>query len=150
MRRRPGDEGSIAPAVPILALMILLLGGLVVDGSRQLDARGRAVAYAEEAARAGASAVDLASTELVLDAEQARIRVDDYCTRVLGSGEVTRCAFVGLEEVGPDDPRRIVVRTSVALRIKAGLLGLVGVGDLTASAEAKARPFEGVTGGDAQ
>ncbi|MCW2568947.1 MAG: hypothetical protein JWN54_3044 [Mycobacterium sp.] len=151
MRRRlAGDDGSIAPAVPILALMILLLGGLVVDGSRQLNARGRAVAYAEEAARAGASAVDLSRTDLVLDEPEARVRVDDYCSRVLGSGEVTECGFVGIEEVGPDDPRPIVVRTRVRLAIRAGLLGMVGVGRLTAGAEAKARPYEGVTGADAQ
>jgi Flp pilus assembly protein TadG len=145
-----GDDGSIAPAVPILALMILLLGGLVVDGSRQLNARGRAVAYAEEAARAGASAVDLAKTDLVLDETEAQLRVDDYCARVLGSGEVTECAFLRIEEVGPDDPRPIVVRTRVRLQIQAGLLNIVGVSRLTAGAEARARPYEGVTGADAK
>jgi hypothetical protein len=149
-RRLAGEDGSIAPAVPILALMILLLGGLVVDGSRQLNARGRAVAYAEEAARAGASAVDLAQTDLVLDESEARVRVDDYCARVLGSGEVVECGFVRIEEVGPDDPRPIVVRTKVRLRIRAGLLGIVGVTQLSAGAEAKARPYEGVTGADAK
>ena len=38
-RRVQGDRGSFAPAVPVIALVILLLGGLVVDASRQLTLR---------------------------------------------------------------------------------------------------------------
>ena len=49
-----GERGSVAPAIPIIAFTLLLLGGLVIDASRQLNERGLAVAYAEEAARAGA------------------------------------------------------------------------------------------------
>ncbi len=56
-RRLRGDAGALAPAVPVLAFVLLLLGGLVIDASRLLNARGRAVAYAEEAARAGAGAI---------------------------------------------------------------------------------------------
>ena len=51
MRTRD-ERGSLAPAVPVIAMFLLLLGGLGVDGSRQLNARGQAVAFAEEAARA--------------------------------------------------------------------------------------------------
>ena len=38
--------------MPVVLLALFILGGLVVDGSRDLDARGDAQAYAEEAARA--------------------------------------------------------------------------------------------------
>ncbi len=126
---RPGDDaGTIAPAVPILVFVLLLLGGLVLDASRQLNARGRAVAYAEEAARAGASAIVLEDPQLRLDEDEARRRVEAYCASVEAAGVVTRCTFAAVQAVSATDARRLVVRTRVELEIPATLLGLVGVG----------------------
>lgn len=158
MRRAPGgagrqgagghaagrERGSIAPAVPIIAMMLLLLGGLVIDASRQLNARGQAVAFAEEAARAGAQGVDIDRTDLVLDETMARDRVTRYCDRVLALAQVTECDFVRIEEVSDSDPRRLVVVTSVNTEIETTLLGIVGAQTLTASGEARARPYEGI------
>ena len=85
--RRRDDEGSIAPLFPVVVLALLMLGGLVVDGSRDLKARGTAQGYAEEAARAGATGIDPASDPLKLDTTGgatpglARTRVADYCAR---------------------------------------------------------------------
>lgn len=142
------DRGSIAPVVPVLALVLLLLGGLVVDAARLLNARGRAVAYAEEAARAGAGAVDLGEPVLALDEGQARFRVERFCASLLAdpaqNGGVRVCRFVRVEAAGEDDPRRIAVVVRVELDLVATLLGIVGVQRLPASAEARARPFEGV------
>ena len=73
--RRRDERGSFAPALPIIAMCLLLLGGLVIDASRQLNARGEAVAFAEEAARAGAQAVDVAADDFALDERAARERV---------------------------------------------------------------------------
>lgn len=150
LRSARGDTGSIAPLVPFLALALLLLGGLVVDASRQLNARGRAVAYAEEAARAGASAVRPGA--LVLDERLAQERVRDYCEGLRADDAqrpgLQECAFQEVEAVGGQDRRRVVVRVRVELDIAASLLGIVGVDRLSASAEARARPFEGVGPGD--
>lgn len=142
---RRDERGSIAPAVPIIAMFLLLLGGLGIDSSRQLNARGQATAYAEEAARAGAQGVDIAADDLVLDEALARDRVDRYCQRVETLGQVAECSFLRIEPVGDGDARRLVVVTRVATEIDTSLLGIVGVQTLTASAEARARPFEGVT-----
>ena len=139
-----GERGSIAPAAPILALILLLLGGLVLDASRQLNARGRAVAYAEEAARAGAGAIELGSVELRLDEDEARARVERYCAEVMDGGAVTQCYPTGFDAVSSTDPRRLVVETRVELEIPATLLGMVGVTTLGASGEGRARPFEGI------
>lgn len=151
-RWRGADRGSIAPVVPLFALVLLLLGGLVIDASRLLNARGRAVAYAEEAARAGASAVRAGSATLGLDEAGARARVDGFCAALLTddeqSGGIQECRFVAVEAVGGPDSRRIVVRVFVALQIPATLLGIVGVQTFTASGEARARPFEGVDADD--
>jgi hypothetical protein len=160
-RPGPGDErGSITPLVPVLILAFLMIGGLVVDGSRDLNARGEAQAYAEEAARAGATAVDLTSATLKLDEPLAARRVRDYCAAVMsqpgspvtscklhavagapqGFSTATTCGGVNAE---------IVVNTVVELRIDTTLLGIVGITKLTSSGQAKARPIEGTSPGNA-
>lgn len=147
MRRllRRDESGSLAPAVPVIAFMLLLLAGLGIDGSRQLNARGEAVAYAEEASRAGAQSVDVTADDLrLLPAGDVEARVDKYCAAILRQEAVTECNFVRIEPVSDTDPRALVVVTHVALSIKPSLLGLVYQGDLTASADAKARPYEGI------
>ena len=144
MRTRP-ERGSIAPAVPVIAMALLLLGGLGIDGSRQLNARGEAVAFAEEAARAGAQGIDVAASQLALDPNLAEERVRTYCARVEQLGQVESCRFVGIRPVSDDDPRMLVVVTAVKLKIQASLLSMVGVRELSASATARARPYEGVT-----
>lgn len=141
---RRDERGSLAPAIPIIAFMLLLLGGLGIDGSRQLNARGEAVAFAEEASRAGAQGVDLGVDDLTLDGGLARERVAKYCARVIALDQVTDCHFVRIERVSSSDPRQLVVVSAVRLKVKATLLGMVGVRDLTASANARARPYEGI------
>lgn len=143
MRHRD-QRGSIAPAIPVIGMILLLLGGLTIDGSRQLNARGAATAYAEEAARAGAQAIDTAEIDLVLDESEVRARVGRYCRAVEAAGPVTSCRFLGIEEVSSDDPRRLVVTTEVRTQISTTLLGMVGKQTLTATGTGRARPYEGI------
>jgi hypothetical protein len=132
--------------MPLLALLILLLGGLVIDAARQLNARAKAIAYAEEAARTGAGAIDLGSENLELITADAGARVEEYCARVLQDTRsgVKTCHLVGIETVGEDDPRPLVVHVRVTTQIPPTLLGLVGVKVFTATGDGRARPFEGV------
>lgn len=141
-----GDRGSIAPIVPIFAFVMLLLGGLVIDASRLLNARGRAVAFAEEAARAGAGAIVRGKAELEIDEPAMRARVQAYCDAVKADprGGVTVCRFEELRRVSDDDARRLVVVVRVELSIPASLLGMVGVDTLDAAGQGSARPYEGV------
>jgi hypothetical protein len=141
--RRRDEHGSIAPAVPVIALVLLLLGGLGIDGSRQLNARGEAVAFAEEAARAGAQGIDVNASQLQLDRGLVEQRVRDYCDAVEKAGQ-GHCRFLRIEPVSRDDPRMLVVVTQADLSIKPSLLGIVHPGDLKAKAVARARPYEGV------
>lgn len=148
-RRLRGDAGSLAPAVPVLAFILLLLGGLVIDASRLLNARGRSVAYAEEAARAGAGAIQPGQAVLELDQATVEARVEDYCRAILAdadqNGGVLECRFrPPLEPVSGSDGRLLVVRVTVRLEIPASLLGIVGVQKLRAAGEGTARPYEGV------
>lgn len=148
--KAPDDSGSIMPLFPVIVMVLLLLGGLLVDGSRDFQIRGRTQAYAEEAARAGATAVNLASDELALDQAQARARVAAYCTAVMSSDHTVQVCGLsptpftkattceGLEVT-------IVVNVKVQSIIHTSLLGIVGVSDLGATGEAQARPYEGTS-----
>jgi hypothetical protein len=150
-----GERGSIIPLVPALILAFFMIGGLVIDGGRDLNARGEAQAYAEEAARAGATAVDLKSDTLTLDQGVASARVQAYCADVMAAKDspVTSCAladpaFTDATTCG-GQTARIVVHAEVHMRIDTSLLGIVGITNLTSSGTAKARPFEGTTAGNA-
>jgi hypothetical protein len=147
----PRDEGSIAPAVPVLALVLLLLAGLVVDASRQLNSR--ATAYAEEAARAGAAAIDLDAADLeLLPEHEVAARVNAYCLAAAAGGapivDPAHC-FRGTTADGDPQGRRIVVQTHVEIVQPSTLLGIVGVTELRAAGDGRARPFEGTNEEDA-
>ena len=151
-RRWMGERGSIAPLVPIVVLAFFMLGGLIVDGSRDLNARAEAQAYAEEAARAGATAVDLTSNDLTLVSSRAKSQVHDYCVAVMASNDaVNYCRFDGFTDATICGGRRvpIVVNAVVKMTINTTLLGIVGLRDLSTTRRAKARPFEGTTAANA-
>jgi len=155
VRREGVDAASILPLIPVIALVLFILGGLVVDGSRDLNARGLAQAYAEEAARAGASAWVLHGTRIELDDALAATRVRNYCAAVENmarSVTVIRCGLAGssdaehFTEVTTCGNLRspIVVNTQVTLQIKTTLLGIVLIHTLDAGGQAKARPLTGI------
>lgn len=155
--RTGGDRGSIAPLIPFVILALLFLGGLVVDGSRALNARNQAQSYAEEAARAGASAVDLTADPLALQPGEAKQRVDQYCANVMANshGLVTKCEFLGISDVqtcngsGGTVTEHIVVSAHVTMSIPTSLLGIFGFSTLPANGQAKARPYEGTSAANA-
>jgi Flp pilus assembly protein TadG len=156
-RRLRDDEGSIAPMIPLLILSLLLIGGLVIDGARDLNARGDAQGYAEEAARAGATGIDTASAQLKLDRgsgpHAVQTLVDSFCTAVKKSdARVTGCGPADTAYTDGDEPsadcdasvvQPLVVHTQVTMQIHTTLLGILGVQKMTATGTGKARPFEG-------
>ena len=74
-RRAGTDSGQVTAFVVVMAAALVLMIGLVLDGGLTLAARERALGEAQEAARAGAQAVNLATYRqdgnLVLDPAQA-------------------------------------------------------------------------------
>jgi hypothetical protein len=121
--------------------MLFLLVGLVVDSARQLDARSRAVAYAEEAARAGAQRIDLDLERAVVDVPEAQRAVAAFCDAV-------RAADAAVVECGVTAAAGERVAVRVRLRTAAAMLSAVGVGPLQATGEGEAIPQQGVTGVD--
>src|SRR4051812_49043339 len=53
-----GDRGSVTAYLLIMTVALVVLAGLVLDGGAALAAHGRAADTAQQAARAGADALD--------------------------------------------------------------------------------------------
>src|SRR5450755_3943975 len=58
---RDGEQGQITVFVVVIMVALLAVAGLVYDGGRALAAKTTAIDIAQEAARAGAQQVNLAS-----------------------------------------------------------------------------------------
>lgn len=80
------ERGALSSFVAVIALALLMAAGLAIDGGRKVNALREASHLADNAARAGAQAVDwdtLRSTgELRLIPDQAATRVADYLTKL--------------------------------------------------------------------
>jgi hypothetical protein len=124
--------------VAILACGLLVVTGLVVDGGIALTAEVTAMSQAEDAARAGAQAVDLprlrTNRTVTLDPAAARQGAQDYL------------AAAGAHGSAQATTQQVTVR--VTDTVHTALLTLVGIGTLTVHADATAHAVQ--TGGGAQ
>ena len=142
------ERGSITPFVVIVSLVILMLGALVVDGGRQLNGKGRAIAYAQEAARAGAQAIDVTDPRLDLVPGLALAAAQEYCRTAMSlDAQLVRCQ-ADLKTVNDPAGDFTAVTVSTRVSIKAILLGLINRPVLEASGQALARPVSGISGPD--
>jgi Putative Flp pilus-assembly TadE/G-like len=140
--RPRGERGALTPAVLILAIMIFWLAGLVIDGARQLNARSRAIAYAQEAARAGASGINLNVQKLEFDPKDVRARVDAYCAEARANDDtITRC---GLSK----EPDAENLEVAVELKNPTTFLSMLGVQSLTAKGQGEAHAEQGINKAD--
>lgn len=131
------ERGSLTAFVAVLAVGLLVLVGLVVDGGRAVVAKRQAMDIAEQAARLGADqlSVDaLRAGKIVVDPAAASTAVTRY---LASAGEV------GTMSVSGD---------SVTVRVTAGastsVLRMIGISSIPVSAEASATNLHGVTGPD--
>ena len=129
------DNGQVTPFVVILAVAIVMFAGLLVDGGLALAAKVRAIGEAQEAARAGAQALDLAayrdSGTVRLVPDQARTLSQTYLASTSDTGTVT---------VTGD-----TVTVTVTAHQHTQLLGLLGLDSLTVTGTGSAHPVRGVT-----
>jgi hypothetical protein len=142
------ERGSITPFVVIVSLAILMLAALVIDGGRQLNAKGRAIAYAQEAARAGAQAIDVTDPRLDLVPALALNAARDYCQKAMTlDAQLVKCQ-ADLKRINDPAGDFTAVTVSTQIDMKAVLLGLIGRQTLQAKGEALARPVSGISGPD--
>lgn len=120
--------------VAVLAVALMALAGLVIDGGRALTARDRAQAVAEQAARAGAGQLSVPALyqgQVALDPTRAVAAARAYLQAAGATGQV---AVHG----------RLVVVT-VTGHEPTVVLDMVGVRSIAVSATASATPVSGVT-----
>lgn len=147
MRRRD-ERGSITPFVVIISLALIMLAALVVDGGRQLNAKGRAIAYAQEAARAGSQAIDVTDPRLDLVPDLALRAASAYCDQARAKDpQLVRCA-ASLEQVRDGAGTFTAVRVDAQIQIDAILLGIIRKPVLMSSGAALARPVSGISEAD--
>jgi hypothetical protein len=120
--------------VVVLAIGILALAGLTLDGGLALAAKVQANGQAQAAARAGAQAIDLTTYRttgtLQLVPAQAVADAQSYLAGVGASGTVT---------VSGD-----TVTVAVTATEHTQLLGMVGISSLTVHGQGSAHPQRGV------
>jgi len=111
-RRLPGDGGQITAFVIVMMAALILLAGLVLDGGLTLAARERALGEAQEAARAGAQAINLAvyrqENTLVLIPDQAVAGARAYLASIGATGTASATANTVTVTVSITQPMQIL------------------------------------------
>jgi Flp pilus assembly protein TadG len=131
-----GDQtGSVTMMVVIFAAFLLLLGGLVFDGGMILAAKRRAISTAEQAARAGAQEVSIASVRA-----GGPHRLDPPAARAAALAYLGRAGYSGTARVQGDS-----IDVDVRWSQPTVILRIVGIGTQAGTVAATARSVHGVT-----
>jgi hypothetical protein len=138
-RNRDAERGGLSLMIVVLFVVLAALAGIVVDGGAKLAADENAVALAQEAARAGATTVNVsiayASGSFVVDQSQALAAARSYLVSA-GYDQFT-VAAVGAR----------AIRVSVTITEATKFLSLIGIDSFTSTGTATASLVTGVTGG---
>jgi Flp pilus assembly protein TadG len=138
-RREPRDDrGAVTLFVAVFTVALLAAVGLVVDGGGKVRALQRADEAAREAARAGSQMLDVPSA-----VRGNGVRVDPAAA--------ARAARAYLDAAGVEGTvtvRGNTVQVSTTLTYRPVFLSVAGVGPLTVTGSATARPVDGDDGGD--
>jgi Flp pilus assembly protein TadG len=129
-RGRRDDAGSITLFVVVVTTALLVAIGLVVDGGGKIRALERADEAAREAARAGSQMLDV----------PAAVRGQSV---TLDTPSATRAARAYLDAAGVDGTVTVsggVVAVSTRVTYRPVLLAVAGVGPMTVTGAASARP----------
>jgi hypothetical protein len=134
-RLRTDEDGRVTAFVVVLVTAVIAFSGLVLDGGLALAAKVGAIGEAQEAARAGAQAIDLsayrASGTLRLVPAEATSLADQYLAAAGRSGSVTVAGNT--------------VTVTVSDTHRSILLGVVGVDSITVTATGQAQPQRGIS-----
>jgi hypothetical protein len=139
IRNRDPERGGLSLMIVVLFAVLAALAGIVVDGSAKLTADETAVALAQEAARAGATTVNVSAAysagTFVVDQRQALAAARSY---LVGAGyDQFTVSAIGVR----------AIRVSVTITEPTRFLSLIGIDSFTSTGEATASLVTGVTGG---
>jgi Flp pilus assembly protein TadG len=136
VREAPDRGSAIAAYLLVMAVVLFAFAGLVLDGGAALTARGQAADTAQQAARAGADALDPGPLRTgVLRADPA--------SAVAAAQAVLAAAGVD----GQVDVAGSQVTVTAHVSKPAAILSMVGVGEVSGSATYSAFPLHGTTTG---
>lgn len=145
-RLRFDDSGRVTAFFVVLTTAVMLFAGLVLDGGLALAAKVRAIGAAQEAARAGAQAIDLGAYRtdgtLRLDPDRAAALARSY----LADATISRSHATGGRPSGLTVSVVVVgdtVTVTVAVSEPTQLLGLVGISSIRVSGTGSAHPDRG-------
>jgi hypothetical protein len=136
---RDPERGGLSLMLVVLFVVLAALAGIVVDGGAKLTAAENAVAVAQEAARAGATTVNVssayASGSFLVDQGQALEAARLY---LVGAGYDHFTVSAGGARA---------IRVSVTITQPTKFLSLIGIDSFTSTGTATASLVTGVTGG---
>ena len=132
------DAGQVTAFTVIMFLGLMMFAALALDGGLAIAANVRALNEAQEAARSGAQALDLATFratgQVVLEPDQAV----EAARRYLAATGNPDAASAPVTVAGDQ------VTVTVTRRQRTQILGMAGVGEITVDATATARAVHGV------
>ena len=127
------DRGAIALFVVVFTVALLAAVGLVVDGGGKIRALQRADETAREAARAGSQMLDVPAA-----VRGDRVRIDPAAAAHAARAYLDAAGVEGIVSVQGN-----AVRVSTSITYRPVFLGVAGVGPLTVTGSASARPVMG-------
>jgi Flp pilus assembly protein TadG len=131
------EGGSIVAFVAVLALALLVLLGLVVDGGRAAAAKDAAQADAEQAARFGADQLSVSA------ARAGEITLDTQASTTAALKFLKTAGLVGSVEVSG-----LAVTVHIETLEPTVFLGVIGIRGIQVNATASASLVHGVTRSD--
>ncbi|MGY5884230.1 TadE/TadG family type IV pilus assembly protein [Modestobacter lacusdianchii] len=121
LRYADAERGAISAFLAVLVPGLLLIIGLAVDGGAKVAATQRANAIAEEAARAGGQALDVAAALI------GQIRVDPAAAVAAAQNYLDRNDVQGAVTVVDGD----TLQVTTTITEPTVFLGLIGISTLT-------------------
>jgi Flp pilus assembly protein TadG len=131
--RRDDDRGAITLFVVVFTVALLAAVGLVVDGGGKVRALQRADEAAREAARAGSQMLDVPTA-----VRGDGVRIDPAAA--------ARAARAYLDAAGVEGTVSVhgnVVHVATSVTYEPAFLSIAGIGPLTVTGTASARPVTG-------
>ena len=133
------DRGSITAYLLIMTVALVVLAGLVLDGGAALTAHGTAADTAQQAARAGADALDEQSLRASAPA--------GLTTNPAAAREAAAAVLAAADVTGDITITATAVTVTARATTPTAILAIVGIDQVGGTATATAIPLHGTTTG---
>lgn len=136
VRQTPDRGSAIVAYMLVMVVVLFAFAGLVLDGGAALTARGQAADTAQQAARAGADALDSGSLR------SGALQADPSAAAAAAQAVLSAAGVDGQVEVAGSQ-----VTVTAHVSRPTAILSMVGVSEVSGSATYSAFPLHGTTTG---